>query len=104
MWDGQPLSTWQQCKAIAEILATGNDTNAARQRVRNAVLDQLAATGGRGVVLAAKLSRTDGPVPMEPGDAEVLEAMQRHGVVVSDGEFALEASLWGKLPATIPLP
>jgi len=74
MADEQPFSTWQQCKQVAEILATGNDNNAAAQRERTAMLDRLAATGERGVVLAAKLSRTRA-IPLEPGDAELLEAV-----------------------------
>jgi hypothetical protein len=92
MADEKELSTWQHCKQIAEFLATGSDANAAAQRVRNALLEQLASTGERGVVLAAKLSRTNGPIPMEDGDMAVLEAMKQRvageaGIAISDRQF-----------------
>jgi hypothetical protein len=94
----EKLSTWQHCKQVAEIISYGNDANAAAQRVRNALLRQLASTGGRGVVLAAKLGRTNGPLPLEEGDAEVLEALRQRvagktGIVVADNSFSYDASL-----------
>jgi hypothetical protein len=76
MADEKELSTWQKCKQIQEVLTDGNDSNAAAQRERNAALEQLAATGERGAVLAAKLSRTDQPIAMEPGDADLLAAVK----------------------------
>jgi hypothetical protein len=94
----EKLSTWQQCKSIQEVLAHGNDDNAAAQRVRNALLRHLESTSERGVVLAAKLSRTNGPVATEPGDMEVLEALRQRmagetGITVAHGHFSLDASL-----------
>jgi hypothetical protein len=94
----EKLSTWQHCKQVAEIISYGNDGNAAAQRVRNALLRHLESTGERGVVLAAKLSRTNGPIPMEAGDADVLEELRKRmageTVIVSgDGRFSLDASL-----------
>jgi hypothetical protein len=90
----EKLSKWQQCKSIQEILSGGNDANAAAQRLRNALLEQLASTGERGVVLAARLSRTNGPIPLEAGDADVLEALKqqmagKRGITVADGHFAV---------------
>jgi hypothetical protein len=95
---GKKLSTWQQCKSIQETLTDGNDANAAAQRVRNALLEQLASTGERGVVLAAKLSRTNGPIPMEEGDMEVLELMKQRmadkaGIKNVDGHLSIDAPL-----------
>lgn len=94
----EKLSTWQHCKQVAEIISYGNDDNAAAQRVRNALLRHLESAGERGVVLAAKLSRTNGPIPMEAGDAEVLEVLRQRragetGIVSGDGHFSLDASL-----------
>jgi hypothetical protein len=93
----EKLSTWQQCKSIQEVLTHGNDDNAAAQRVRNALLQQLASTGQRGVVLAAKFSRTNGPIPMEEGDMEVLELMKQRmadkaGIQNVDGHLSIDAS------------
>jgi hypothetical protein len=67
------------------------------QRRRNAVRRQLEATGMRGVVLAAKLSRTNGPIALEPGDADVLETLKQRlagksGIVVADNNFSYDAS------------
>lgn len=92
------LSTWQHCKQVAEIISYGNDANAAAQRVRSALLEHLASTGERGVILAAKLSRTNGPIPMEAGDAEALEALRQRmtgetGITCRDGHVSLDASL-----------
>lgn len=94
----EKLSTWQQCKQVAEIVAHGNDDNAAAQRARNALLEELASTSARGAVLAAKLSRTNGPIRLEPGDAEVLEALNERmagktGITSGEGHFVLDASL-----------
>ena len=94
----EKLSTWQQCKSIQETLTDGNDDNAAAQRVRNALLEQLASTGQRGVVLAAKFSRTNGPIPMGEGDLEVLELMKQRmaekaGIKNVDGHLSIDTGL-----------
>src|SRR5258708_1380533 len=99
----EKLSTWHQCKEIAQALNPGTDpSEVAAQRVRSTLLKVLASTGQRGVVLAAKLSRTNGPIPMEAGDMEVFEALEKEmkqriekktGLRLSEGQFSFDASL-----------
>jgi hypothetical protein len=61
MADEKPFSAWQHCKAIQEALSPKPlSAEEAEQRVRGAVLTQLAATGPKGAELAQRLRDADG--------------------------------------------
>jgi hypothetical protein len=83
MSNEKPLTTWQQCKAIAEALAprpTPEDPQQTVRRLRAALLAQLAAMGEKGAALAARLADADGgPIQVEDGDVppELLEMLER---------------------------
>jgi hypothetical protein len=98
----EPRRPWRECKQIAEALSHRTTSGDARQQVRGSLLECLAATGERGAALAAKLANTDGPIPMEPGEMEVLELMkeamtkriaEKAGIAIADGHFSYDASL-----------
>jgi hypothetical protein len=99
MSDENPLSTWQECKAIQEALSPKPlSAEEAKQKVRGVLLAQLAATGEHGTAMAARLANTDGPIQMELGDMEALEAMKQRiaektGIKDIDGHTAISISL-----------
>jgi len=98
MSDEKPLSTWQQCKAIQESLSPKPLSTEAARKVRSVLLAQLAATGEQGAAMAARLANTDGPIPMEAGDMEALEAFRKRiaektGITDIDGHTAISISL-----------
>jgi hypothetical protein len=79
----QPLTPWKQCKQIAESLsATPKSLNEeqVKDKLRAAILAQLAATGKNGAALAARLAHADGPIEAQPCDLEVWEQLRlAHG-------------------------
>jgi hypothetical protein len=95
----QPLSAWQQCKAIQEALSPEPlSVEETKQKLRAALLAQLAATGEHGAHMVARLANTNGPIPMEAGDIEALEVMRQRiaektGIKDIDGRFAIDISL-----------
>jgi hypothetical protein len=64
----QPLSVWQQCRSIAETAMRPDDHEQNVQRVRSALLAQLAALGDKGAALAARLADSDGPIEVSSED------------------------------------
>jgi hypothetical protein len=95
----QPLSAWRQCKAIQEALSPEPlSVEETKQKLRAALLAQLAATGEHGASMVARLANTDGPIPMEASDMEALEAMKQRiaektGIKDIDGHTAISISL-----------
>jgi hypothetical protein len=95
----QPLSAWQQCKAIQESLSPKPlSAEEAERKVRSVLLTQLAATGEHGAAMAARLANASGPIPMDAGDMEALEAMKQRiaektGIKDIDGHTAISISL-----------
>jgi hypothetical protein len=95
----QPLSAWQQCKAIQESLSPKPlSAEESGRKVRSVLLAQLAATGEHGAQMVARLANTNGPIPVEAGDIEALEVMRRRiaektGIKDIDGRTAISISL-----------
>jgi hypothetical protein len=95
----EPLSAWQQCKKIQESLSPKPlSTEETKQKLRGILLAQLAATGEHGAAMAARLANASGPIPMEAGDMEALEAMRQRiaektGIKDIDGHTAISISL-----------
>ena len=75
----QPLTAWQECKAIAEAASQPEDSEQTKQRLRAVILSRLAGMGEKGAELATRLASTDGPIQIEPGDIppELMEMLKR---------------------------
>ena len=89
----QPHTPWRECKAIAEALTPKSQliVEQVKDRLRSALLAQLAAIGPEGAAIAARLANRDGPIEGQPGDLEVFEQLKQRmaASVGSDGQAAI---------------
>lgn len=104
MADEKTVSTWQECKRIAEALGpTPTDPDEARKRGMELICSMLAASSAKGADMAQRLRDADGgPIQGQPGDMEAIEAMgqalkqriaEKTGVNIADGQCAVSVSL-----------
>ena len=68
-----PMTTWQQCRAIAAAAMQPEDHEQNMQRARAALLAQIAAGSEKGAKLAARLANADGPIQVS--DDEVPDEL-----------------------------
>jgi hypothetical protein len=70
-----PMTTWQQCRAIAAAAMQPEDHEQTAQRTRAKLLAQIAAGSEKGAKLAARLANADGPIQVS--DDELPDELRK---------------------------
>jgi hypothetical protein len=68
MSNQEPMTAWQQCRAITEAAMEPEDHELNAQRARAMLLAQVAAMGDNGAALAARLADANGPIEVNDSD------------------------------------
>jgi hypothetical protein len=100
----EKLSTWQECKAIAEALSPAPaDPDEAQRLGVELIYSMLAASSPKGAEIAQRMRDANGgPIEGQPGDMEAIHAMgemlrqriaEKTGVNIADGQCAVSVSL-----------